>query len=49
MPEIPDIQYARSGDVAIAYQDLGEGLVDLEFEPYFGNIRWNWEQPLFPR
>ncbi len=49
MTEIPDIQYARSGDVAIAYQVLGEGPVDLVFVPYFGNIRWNWEQPLFAR
>ena len=49
MPEIPDIKYARSGDVAIAYQVLGEGPVDLVFVPFFGNIRWNWEQPLFAR
>jgi class 3 adenylate cyclase len=47
--EIPDIRYARSGDVAIAYQVLGEGPVDLVFVPFFGNIRWNWEQPLFAR
>ena len=49
MTEIPDIRYARSGDVAIAYQVLGEGPVDLVFVPFFGNIRWNWEQPLFAR
>jgi class 3 adenylate cyclase len=47
--EIPDIRYARSGDVAIAYQVLGEGPVDLVFVPFFGSIRWNWEQPLFAR
>jgi hypothetical protein len=45
MPEIPDVRYARSGDVAIAYQVLGEGPVDLVFVPFFGNIRWAWEEP----
>ncbi len=49
MTAIPDVRYARSGDVAIAYQVLGEGPVDLVFVPFFGNIRWNWEQPLFAR
>jgi hypothetical protein len=29
--EIPDIHYARSGDVAIAYQVVGEGTFDLVF------------------
>jgi class 3 adenylate cyclase len=45
----PDVQYARSGDVAIAYQVIGEGPSDLVFVPFFGNIRWAWEQPLFAR
>ena len=27
--EVPDIQYTRSGDVAIAYQVLGDGPVDV--------------------
>ena len=49
MTAIPDIRYARSGDVAIAYQVFGEGPVDLVFVPFFGNIRWSWEQPLFAR
>jgi class 3 adenylate cyclase len=49
MTEIPDVRYTRSGDVAIAYQVLGEGPVDLVFVPFFGNIRWYWEQPLFTR
>ena len=35
--------------MAIAYQVLGEGPVDLVFVPFFGNIRWYWEQPLFAR
>ncbi len=47
MTEIPDIRYARSGDVSIAYQVLGEGPVDLVFVPFFANIRWIWELPRF--
>jgi class 3 adenylate cyclase len=49
MTTIPDVRYARSGDVAIAYQVVGDGSVDLVFVPFFGNIRWAWEQPLFAR
>jgi class 3 adenylate cyclase len=49
MATIPEVRYARSGDVAIAYQVVGEGPVDLVFVPFFGNIRWAWEQPLFAR
>jgi pimeloyl-ACP methyl ester carboxylesterase len=49
MTAIPEVRYSRSGDVAIAYQVLGEGPVDLVFVPFFGNIRWAWEQPLFAR
>jgi hypothetical protein len=29
--EIPDVQYARSGDVSIAYQVVGEGPSDSVF------------------
>jgi class 3 adenylate cyclase len=47
--KVPDIRYARSGDVAIAYQVVGEGPLDLVFVPFFGNIRWAWEQPLLAR
>ena len=49
MTEIPDVRYARSGDVAIAYQVLGDGPVDLVFVPFFANIRWAWELPMFAR
>src|ERR1041385_3974233 len=49
MRAVPDVRYARSGDVAIAYQVIGEGPLDLVFVPFFGNIRWAWEQPLFAR
>jgi hypothetical protein len=37
--DIPDVSYARSGDVAIAYQVVGDGPVDLVFVTFFGNIR----------
>ncbi len=49
MTTIPGVRYARSGDVAIAYQVVGDRPVDLVFVPFFGNIRWAWEQPLFAR
>ena len=29
--DVPDVSYARSGDVAIAYQVVGEGPIDLVF------------------
>src|SRR5438552_17969436 len=48
--EIPDVRYARSGDVAIAYQTIGEGPVDLVFVRGFaGDLLSVWEQPLLVR
>jgi class 3 adenylate cyclase len=49
MTAIPDVRYARSGEAAIAYQIVGDGPLDLVFVPFFGNIRWAWEQPRFAR
>jgi class 3 adenylate cyclase len=47
---VPDIQYARSGDVAIAYQVLGEGPVDLVFfRGMAGDLLSTWDQPLLLR
>jgi class 3 adenylate cyclase len=43
--EIPDVRYARSGDVSIAYQVVGEGPVDLVFVPFMGNLIYAWVQP----
>ena len=41
--DIPEIRYARSGDVHIAYQVLGEGPIDLVFAPGFvSNIELGW-------
>jgi len=45
--ETPDIQYARSGDVSIAYQVIGDGPVDLLFVPFMINLIWAWELPIF--
>ncbi|HEY7604699.1 MAG TPA: adenylate/guanylate cyclase domain-containing protein [Gaiellaceae bacterium] len=42
----PDIRYARNGDVAIAYQVVGEGKRDLVFVPGFvSNLVYGWESP----
>jgi class 3 adenylate cyclase len=39
-----DIRYARNGGVAIAYQVLGEGDVDLVYVPdYMSNLVFGWE------
>jgi class 3 adenylate cyclase len=48
LPEIPDVQYARSGDVAIAYQVVGEGPTDLVFvRGTLADLLAGWDQPLF--
>ena len=47
--EPPEVAYARSGAVAIAYQVVGDGPVDLVFTPFLGNIRYAWEHPVFLR
>lgn len=36
--EVPDVSYARSGDVAIAYKAAGDGPQDLVFLPFLANI-----------
>jgi len=39
-----DVQYARSGGIAIAYQVVGEGDIDLVFVPdYVSNLVYDWE------
>jgi class 3 adenylate cyclase len=44
---VPDVQYARSGDVSIAYQTVGEGPPDLVFLPFLPNIYSLWQAPGF--
>ena len=50
MTQISDVRYARSGDVSIAYQVVGEGPVDLVFvRGITGDLLSTWEQPLLAR
>jgi pimeloyl-ACP methyl ester carboxylesterase len=48
--EIPKTHYARSGDVNIAYQVLGEGSVDLVFVMgWVSHLDYFWTEPSFAR
>lgn len=44
----PETRYAKSGEVNIAYQVVGEGEVDLLFVPgWVSHIEYAWEEPTF--
>jgi len=46
----PSIRYARSGDVSIAYQVVGDGPTDLVMVfGYVSNIEVNWDEPMLAR
>jgi pimeloyl-ACP methyl ester carboxylesterase len=46
----PETRYARSGDVHIAYQVVGDGPLDLVFVPGFvSNLDANWDSPVRAR
>jgi class 3 adenylate cyclase len=46
----PEVSYARSGDVAIAYQVVGAGPPDIVFiRGITGDLLSTWEQPLLVR
>ncbi len=48
--EIPEVRYARSGDVNIAYQILGNGDLDLVFVMgWVSHLDWFWKEPSFAR
>ncbi len=48
--EAPDTRYARSGDLHIAYQIVGEGPIDLLFfSEWWFNIDVQWEDILLSR
>ena len=50
MRSVPDVRYARSGNVAIAYQTYGEGPLDLVFiRGTLAELLTAWEQPLWVR
>jgi pimeloyl-ACP methyl ester carboxylesterase len=46
----PETRYARSGDVSIAYQVVGEGPFDVVFVPgSVSNVEYGWEEPSLAR
>ena len=45
MIDIPDVSYARSGGVAVAYQVVGDGRQDLVFLPFLSNLYSLWQLP----
>ncbi|MBI2212476.1 MAG: alpha/beta fold hydrolase [Acidobacteria bacterium] len=48
--EIPETRYARSGDVNIAYQVVGSGLIDLVFVMgWVSHLEYFWREPSFAR
>ncbi len=48
--EIPEVRYARSGEVNIAYQILGKGELDLVFVMgWVSHLDWFWKEPSFER
>ena len=48
---VPDTCYARSGEVNIAYQAFGDGLLDLVFAPgsNISHVELAWEEPYLAR
>ncbi len=43
---MPPTQYARSGDVSIAYQIVGDGPIDIVFVPgYVSHVEMIWDNP----
>ncbi len=48
--EIPQMRYARSGHVNIAYQVLGKGDIDIVFVMgWVSHLDWFWKEPSFAR
>jgi class 3 adenylate cyclase len=44
--DAPDVNYARSGEVAIAYQVIGDGPLDVVLVPdWVSNLVWAWHTP----
>jgi class 3 adenylate cyclase len=47
---LPETRYAKSGDVHLAYQVIGEGALDLVYVPGFAsNIEEAWDEPHYRR
>ncbi len=48
--EIPEVRYAKSGEVNIAYQVLGHGDTDIVFVMgWVSHLEWFWKEPSFAR
>jgi class 3 adenylate cyclase len=48
--DVPETRYARSGELQIAYQVVGEGPLDVVQVPsYLSNVELFWELPSFAR
>jgi pimeloyl-ACP methyl ester carboxylesterase len=45
----PVTQYARSGDVTIAYQQWGDGVPFVWVPGFISHVELNWEAPFFAR
>src|SRR5581483_174528 len=44
--DVPETRYAKSGDVNIAYQVVGDGPFDLVYVPgWVSNVELFWEKP----
>ncbi|RBY85671.1 adenylate/guanylate cyclase domain-containing protein [Blastococcus sp. TF02A-30] len=47
---LPSTRYARSGELSIAYQVVGDGPLDLVAAPGFiSHLDWNWQEPALRR
>src|SRR5215212_2490397 len=50
LPRIPETMYARSGDVNIAYQVIGDAPLDLVFVMgWVSHLEYFWREPTFAR
>lgn len=50
MTTLPETHYARSGDVHIAYQVIGDGPLDLVYVPgWISHVEYAWEEPALAR
>src|SRR5687768_12806729 len=50
MATMPQTAYARSGDVHIAYQVVGDGPLDVvSVAGWMTHVEWLWEEPSFVR
>src|SRR5205807_6146328 len=46
----PETRYAKSGDINIAYQVLGNGPIDLIYVPgWVSHLEYGWEEPSLAR